>query len=108
MNNILQNIARDNEGYLLDLTVWDRNIAAVIALEDGITLTANHWEIIDLMRDFYAKYNHAPTVRAVLNILRSRKEQEHYDSIYLHKLFPQGPAKQANKIAGLPKPVSCI
>ncbi|WP_353846398.1 TusE/DsrC/DsvC family sulfur relay protein [Pseudomonas sp.] len=29
-------------------------------------------------------------------------------SRYLFRLFPEGPAKQATKIAGLPKPANCI
>ena len=30
------------------------------------------------------------------------------NSRYLYKLFPKGPAKQATRIAGLPKPAKCI
>ncbi|MBN6712224.1 TusE/DsrC/DsvC family sulfur relay protein, partial [Haemophilus haemoglobinophilus] len=27
---------------------------------------------------------------------------------YLQRLFPEGPAKKATKLAGLPKPVKCL
>lgn len=30
------------------------------------------------------------------------------NSRYLHKLFPEGPLKYACKLAGLPKPPTCL
>lgn len=108
MKNVLTKIKRDNEGFLLNLTDWQPNIAEAIALEDGIQLTNEHWEIINTLRAFYAEYNTSPPIRALLNILATKIDKEKVNSIYLHKLFPEGPAKQANKIAGLPKPVRCI
>lgn len=119
MHTILDTIKRDDEGYLLNLADWDQNVAAAIALSENITLTEEHWQIIDALRDFYAEYNTSPSMRALLNLLNRKlnhklnykfnhKLNKKIDSIYLHTLFPGGPAKQANKIAGLPKPVRCI
>ena len=34
--------------------------------------------------------------------------EEKGTSRYLQRLFPDGPAKQATKIAGLPKPAKCL
>lgn len=108
MENILTQIKRDREGYLLNLTDWTPTIAQAIALADGIILTEDHWAIITVLREFYAEYNTAPAMRALLNILTKKLDQEKINSIYLQILFPAGPAKQANKIAGLPKPIRCI
>ena len=108
MKNVFTTTKRDHEGYLLNLTAWDPTIAEAIAMEDGIILTQDHWEIINVLREFYAEYNTSPAMRALLNILAKKLDKAKINSIYLHTLFPGGPAKQANKIAGLPKPIRCI
>lgn len=107
MQDILFNIQLDSEGYLLNLADWDRNIATAIAAKENIILTDEHWQIINILRDFYAEHNNAPSMRALVNLLNLKLNNK-IDSIYLHQLFPNGPAKQANKIAGLPKPIRCI
>ena len=37
---------RNNEGFLEDAHAWRPDIAELIAREDGISLTDDHWEII--------------------------------------------------------------
>ena len=108
MNNILSTIARDSEGFLLDLNAWQPTVAEAIAAEDNLILTQPHWEIIYVLREFYQEYNTSPAMRALLKILADKNISTKIDSLYLQALFPQGPAKQANKIAGLPKPIRCI
>lgn len=105
---LLDNIARDNEGYLKNLDDWNEDIAYLLAKEEGIELTEEHSLIINIMRDFYIKHNTSLSIRPLVKIIARELGDEKGNSIYLHKLFPKGPAKQANKIAGLPKPIRCI
>lgn len=107
MQELLTTIAHDQEGYLLNLADWNKKVAEAIALDENIVLTEEHWLVIYALRDFYAEYNTSPTMRALINLLKTKLDKN-IDSIYLHTLFPAGPAKQANKIAGLPKPIRCI
>lgn len=101
-------INTDPEGFLNDLSDWDETVAQAIAEIEGIILTPDHWQIIRFLRDFYREYHIAPAIRIVVKMLRDTLGPEKGNSIYLHTLFPDGAAKQSNKIAGLPKPTRCI
>ncbi len=98
----------DPEGFLTDLTEWDETVAEVIAKTEGIILTPDHWQVIRFLRGFYQEYQIAPAIRILVKALRDTLGPEKGNSIYLHTLFPDGAAKQSNKIAGLPKPTRCI
>ena len=93
-------VALDDHGYLTDLNEWNREVAAAIAAEEGIELTDSHWPVIDYIQEQFR--NESPlTIRkigksGIVNI----KE--------FYQLFPEGPLKKASRIAGIPKPVSCI
>ena len=92
----------DSEGYLLDHKVWNRDIAAAIAKEEGIDpLTDRHLEVIEFMRKEFDENGAAPSIRRLnkLNIVPTKE---------LYSLFPGGPAKKAAKIGGLGKPQGCI
>lgn len=97
-----------NEGYLRNLQDWNPEVANELAKRQNITLTADHWEIINLLREFYISYNASPAMRTLVKAVQQQYGAEKGNSIYLHKLFPGGAAKQANNIAGLPKPIRCI
>jgi len=101
-------IATDAEGFLRHLDDWDKTIANKVAENEGITLTEDHWKVIDFLRQFYRDYKITPAVRIVVKELTKRWGAEKGNSIYLHQLFPGGVIKQASKIAGLPKPKRCI
>ncbi len=88
------------DGYLEDMSQWDENIAKEIANELGIELTDKHFEVLKYLREKTAT-GEALSIRKVgksgiVNI----KE--------LYQLFPKGPLKFSSKIAGIPKPSSCV
>ncbi|WP_108651512.1 TusE/DsrC/DsvC family sulfur relay protein [Dongshaea marina] len=101
-------IPTDPQGYLLDHLLWSEALAEKIASQEGISLTSDHWEVIHFVRRFYLEYNSSPAIRALVKAMGKEYGEEKGNSRYLYRLFPKGPAKQATKIAGLPKPVRCI
>ncbi len=98
----------DKHGYLKHFEQWNKDLAKHIADQEGITLTDAHWQVVLFVRDFYQEFNTSPAVRALVKAMGNKYGPEKGNSRYLYKLFPKGPAKQATKIAGLPKPVKCI
>ncbi len=102
------NIELTKDGYLADMNAWNREVAEYLAQKQNIVLTSEHWEILELLRAFYASYNASPAMRTLVNAVREKYGAEKGNSLYLHNLFPGGAALQANNIAGLPKPIRCI
>ncbi|MBE2896288.1 TusE/DsrC/DsvC family sulfur relay protein [Pasteurellaceae bacterium HPA106] len=98
----------DKEGYLLNVNDWNESVAQVIAEHEGIELNETHWEVIYFVRDFYAEYGTSPAIRMLVKAMAAKFGAEKGNSRYLQRLFPQGPAKQASKLAGLPKPAKCL
>ncbi|WP_176920751.1 sulfurtransferase TusE [Superficieibacter sp. 1612_C1] len=101
-------IETDSEGYLKDTHQWSEALAEVIAEQEGIALSAEHWEVVRFVRAFYLEFNTSPAIRMLVKAMANTFGEEKGNSRYLYRLFPKGPAKQATKIAGLPKPVKCI
>ena len=101
-------IETDKEGYLKNLHDWSKPVGEAIALEEGIELTQAHWEILELMKQFYRQFDHAPNMRALVTFTRKQLGSDKGQSIYIMKLFPGSSAKVAAKIAGLPRPTHCL
>lgn len=101
-------IETDNDGYLKDSSQWSEALAEVIAEKESIILSPEHWEVVRFVRDFYLEFNTSPAIRMLVKAMANKLGEEKGNSRYLYRLFPKGPAKQATKIAGLPKPVKCI
>ncbi|HHK9415648.1 TPA: sulfurtransferase TusE [Escherichia coli] len=101
-------IETDTEGYLKESSQWSEPLAVVIAENEGISLSPEHWEVVRFVRDFYLVFNTSPAIRMLVKAMANKFGEEKGNSRYLYRLFPKGPAKQATKIAGLPKPVKCI
>ncbi|CCG86866.1 sulfurtransferase TusE [Erwinia piriflorinigrans] len=101
-------IARDAQGYLKSTTDWSEGLALQLAAEEAIELSEAHWEVVHFVRAFYLEFNTSPAVRMLVKAMAQKYGEEKGNSRYLFRLFPKGPAKQATKIAGLPKPVKCL
>ncbi|MGK0440426.1 MAG: tRNA 2-thiouridine synthesizing protein E [Pseudohongiellaceae bacterium] len=101
-------IALDKEGFLINLSDWNEAAAGQLAASENIELTAQHWEIILLLRQFYQQYELSPAMRPLVSYIGQHLGSDKGKSIYLMTLFPGSPAKLASKIAGLPKPDNCL
>jgi tRNA 2-thiouridine synthesizing protein E len=98
----------DEEGYLVNLADWNKDIAEEIAKAENVEMSPNHWEVVNFLREYYDEYQIAPAVRVLTKAIGKQLGEEKGNSKYLYELFPYGPAKQACKIAGLPKPTGCV
>ena len=90
----------NEEGYLTDHSQWTREIAEAIAGEEGIQLTQRHWVGIAYLQD---QHN-----QGVALSIRKIGKSGVIDIKEFYQLFPNGPLKISTKIAGIPKPASCI
>lgn len=98
----------DEDGYMVNLDDWNKDIALNMAEKDGINLSESHWEIINFLRDYYQKYQIAPMIKILVKEVGKVMGPDKGNTKYLYELFPDGPAKQACRYAGLPKPTGCV
>ncbi|MFA0117910.1 TusE/DsrC/DsvC family sulfur relay protein [Vibrio breoganii] len=103
-----KSIETDAQGYLLNFKDWEEGMIAILAEEEGIELTEAHLEVVHFVRNFYIEFNTSPAVRMLVKAMEKAHGPEKGNSKYLFKLFKKGPAKQATKLAGLPKPAKCL
>jgi len=98
-------IETDGNGYLLNQEDWNEELAAMIAVQEGIEeLTQRHWDIINYLRDEYLNNaGNQPNMRNITKGMQSVWDVKKVDTKAIYELFPLGPSKQAGKIAGLPE-----
>ncbi|MEN8120709.1 MAG: TusE/DsrC/DsvC family sulfur relay protein [Bacteroidota bacterium] len=90
----------DNEGYMTDASQWNKEVAAEMAKEEGVELTDTHYDVLEFIRE---KVSSGATLT-----IRAIGKSGHTDIKGFYKLFPGAPLKKATKIAGVPKPSSCV
>jgi tRNA 2-thiouridine synthesizing protein E len=98
----------DEEGYLQDWQEWNEGVAGIMAQEDGLELSEAHWEVIRFLRDYFEKYQIAPMIKILTKEIGKTMGKDKGNTKYLYELYPAGPAKQACRYAGLPKPTGCV
>ncbi len=103
-----QTVETDEEGYITNLSEWTPDLGAVIAKAEDVDMTDEHWAVVNFLRDYYEEYQIAPAVRVLIKAIKKSLGKEVGNNKYMYELFPYGPAKQACKIAGLPKPTGCV
>ncbi|MDH5657614.1 MAG: TusE/DsrC/DsvC family sulfur relay protein [Spirochaetia bacterium] len=98
----------DEEGYLVNLDEWTHDLGQFLADKENCELTDAHWEVINFLREYYAEFQIAPMIRVLTKAIGKKLGPDKGSNKYLYELFPEGPAKQACKYAGLPKPTGCV
>ena len=95
-----QTVEVNDEGYMVDASQWNKEIAVELAKEEGIELTDKHFEVLEFLRNASEK-GETLTIRRV-------GKSGIVDIKGLYKLFPGGPLKHSSRIAGIAKPASCV
>ncbi len=101
-------IELDKDGYLANLDDWCPAVAEALAQRDELQLTAEHWEVLLLLRGFYQEFQLSPANRPLIKYATLKLGPEKGNSLHLNRLFKGAPAKLAAKLAGLPKPTNCL
>jgi tRNA 2-thiouridine synthesizing protein E len=90
-------------GFLASMDDWNERIAEVIAADEGIELTPEHWDVINYLRDEYLNNNaNQPNNRTILKDMGDKWGKK-VTSKMMYDLFPGNPSKQAGRIGGLPE-----
>lgn len=93
------------DGHLAHVEDWNEDIAQALAEKGGTTLTENHWEIINLMRDFYKQYNISPIRKLLVKAISEKYGEKKATREYLDSLFHNGLLPEGSRIAGIPMPM---
>ena len=94
-------LAVDEEGYLSNLNDWVPGVAGVMAKQDNLELTDEHWAMVRFLRSDFEAQGETAT-------LRRASTQTGVPVKRLFELFPAKPAKKMSYISGLPKPKGCV
>ncbi|CAL1329415.1 TusE/DsrC/DsvC family sulfur relay protein [Candidatus Providencia siddallii] len=106
LNN--KKIKTNSQGYLINYNQWSEELIFLLAKKENIKLTKEHIDIIKFIRSFYIQFKISPSIRLLVEEAKKKFGKKKGTSIYLYYLFPNGPAKQATKLAGIPYQVKCI
>jgi len=99
----------DENGYLVSLEDWNEDVAVKLAEGEDVEMGDNEWQIVRFLRNYYDEYQIAPAVKVLTKAIAKENGMEKKEaSEFLYGMFPKGPALQACKIAGLPKPTGCV
>jgi len=92
----------DEDGFIDNFDNWAPEWVDYVKNTEGIAeLTQEHWNVINVLQDYYKKNGIAPMVRILSKVTGFKLK-------YIYELFPSGPGKGACKMAGLPKPTGCV
>ena len=105
----LDDVALDQDGHLCDHTIWTPVIAQQLANTLDIVLDTQRLAVLQQVRAFFVKFNHAPATRPLIKWLQQTLPDNDISNQKLQQLFNTGlVARHVNRLAGLPKPPNCL
>jgi tRNA 2-thiouridine synthesizing protein E len=100
----LDQLDRDEEGFLLDAHDWHPALIDAFAAESELEMTPERREVVEYIRGYFEKNLCVPEARTLLKHLQTAWGKDKATRRYLYQLFPRGYGQQACKIAGMRKP----
>ncbi|WP_299185320.1 TusE/DsrC/DsvC family sulfur relay protein [uncultured Psychrobacter sp.] len=105
----MSNIALDQDGHLCDHSIWSPAIAQQLADTLDVKLDDERLAILQQVRAFFVKFNHAPATRPLIKWLQQTLPEQDISNQKLQQLFNTGlVARHVNRLSGLPKPPNCL
>ncbi len=95
----------NDQGFYRDFDSWQPE--HVVHLQHAQELSSEHWQVIHCLRQFYRDYERSPNMRLLVKSLKD-PHPELANSQRLMQLFGESPAREACRLAGLPKPKNCL
>jgi dissimilatory sulfite reductase related protein len=88
------------EGYFENPAQWKKEMAVEMARQLNIQLTDKHFAVLDYLRQKHLAGEQLTIRKVGTSGIVDIKE--------FYQLFPGGPLKISSKLAGIPKPMSCV
>ena len=99
----------DQDGHLCDHALWTPEAAQQLADTLNVSLNAEHLQILQQVRAFFDKFNHAPATLPLIKWLQKTLPEHNISNQKLQQIFNTGlVARHVNRLAGLPKPPNCL
>ena len=102
------NFELDQDGHLVDYTIWNEEVAQQLAERLEIELSPWHFEVLTAVRQFYAQFGHAPSTRPLIKFLMKTVSPEINNAILQEKFNTGLVARHLSRLAGVPKPANCL
>ena len=104
----MMNLELDQDGHLVDYTIWNEAVAQELASTLSLELTAWHFEVLHAVRQFYAQFGHSPATRPLIKFLMKTVSVDINNAV-LQEQFNTGlVARHLSRLAGIPKPPNCL
>ena len=98
----------DQDGHLIDYTLWTPEVAQDLASSLELVLTDWHFKVLHAVRDFYQQFGHSPATRPLIKYLMKTVDAS-IDNAKLMQEFKTGlVARHLSRLAGVPKPANCL
>lgn len=98
----------DQDGHLVDYTLWNQEVAQTLAHSLDLELTVWHFDILAAVRQFYAQYGHSPSTRPLIKFLMKTVNPEINNAVLQEKFNTGLVARHLSRLAGVPKPANCL
>lgn len=102
------NLELDQDGHLVDYTLWNEDVAQQLANMINVELTAWHFEILHAVRQFYQQFGHSPATRPLIKFLIKTVHADINNAVLQDKFNTGLVARHLSRLAGIPKPPNCL
>lgn len=102
------NLDLDQDGHLVNYTIWNESVAQELARKLDLELTPWHFQILQAVRQFYHQFGHSPATRPLIKFLMKTVSSDINNAV-LQEQFNTGlVARHLSRLAGIPKPPNCL